>query len=119
MRDDRRVDLNVWCIFVPTVKPKATKKRFFRTKHHKAWDKYVRNISGGLTILAPSKGQWIDTEDNLVEERVLPVQIACNDEQFEKIIKFTLKHYDQDALMYYKMSNEVFITNRPRESNDE
>jgi hypothetical protein len=105
-------NLKVWCILIPTLKPTDVRKKHFRTRHHKVWDKFVRNISGGLTILAPSKGQWIDNDENLVEERILPVNIACTDEQLEKIIDFTLKHYEQDALMYYKVSEDVYFAKR-------
>jgi len=97
--------LKVWCIYVPTLMG----TRFVRTKHHKRWDTYVRKITGGLTILAPSKGQWVNDDDEVIEERILPVNIACTDEQLKLIVEFSLKHYKQDALMYYKVSDEVYI----------
>lgn len=34
-----------------------------RTRHHREWDRQVRKISGGLTILPPSKGQWQNESD--------------------------------------------------------
>ena len=105
-------DLKIWCILIPTLKARKATKPYFSTKHHREWDKFVRNISGGLTIFAPGKGQWINKENELIEERVIPVNIACSDEDFKKIINFTIKHYDQDALMYYKVSDEVFLINR-------
>jgi hypothetical protein len=100
--------LKVWCILVPTLMG----KNFVRTKHHKRWDEYVREITGGLTILAPSKGQWVNDNNEVVEERILPVNIACTDEQLKQIVEFSLKHYRQDALMYYKVSDEVYIVKK-------
>ena len=79
-----------------------------RTRHHKNWDSFVRNITCGLTILKPCKGQWID-KSKLYEERVIPVRIACTRKQLDKIIDFTIKHYRQIAVMAYKISDEVIV----------
>ena len=68
-------DLKIWCILIPTLKARFSRKKYFSTKHHKVWDAYVRKLTGGLTILAPGKGQWINENQELVEERVIPVQI--------------------------------------------
>lgn len=77
-----------------------------RTRHHKEWDKVVRKISGGLTILSPSKGQWV-SEGTLYEDRVIPVRIVCTRKQIEKIIDFTASHYKQLAVLAYVVSSEV------------
>jgi len=104
----RSNSLKVWCILVPTLMG----DRHVSTKHHKEWDKYVRKITGGLTIFAPGKGQWVNDEDRLIEEKIIPVHVACNERQLEKIVKFSIKHYRQDALMYYKVTDEVFIVKK-------
>lgn len=98
-----------------------------RTVHHKEWDKYVKSITGGLTILAPAKGQWVN-EGVEYPERVLPVRVMVEEEemneskdfihwtkaenehsQIHKIVMFTLAHYRQKAVMYYVISNQVNI----------
>jgi hypothetical protein len=107
-------DLKIWCILIPTLKAKEAKNPFFRKRHHKVWDNFVRDITGGLTIFATGKGQWVNDENEVVEERVIPVNIACTDKQLKSIIEFTIKHYDQDALMYYKVSDEVFLIKRDK-----
>jgi hypothetical protein len=85
--------------------------RFVKTRHHRVFDRYVRKITGGLTIFAPGKGQWVNPEnDELVEERIIP------EAELRKIVKFTIKHYDQDALMFYKVSDDVFIISRGEEN---
>lgn len=81
----------------------------FTLSHHKAWDEYVRNISGGLTILKTARGQWLDNNKKLHAEYVIPVRVACTREQIEQIIDFTLTHYKQKAVMAYKISDEVII----------
>ena len=79
-----------------------------RLRHHRRWDDYVRKLSGGLTILRPATGQWVH-QDKLFVERVIPVRIYCTEDDIKKIIKFTLGHYQQIAVMAYKISSEVYI----------
>lgn len=96
-------------ILVPTL----MRNKPIRLRHHKEWDKVVRKISGGLTILHPAKGQWIHPETNeLISERVIPVRIACTRKQLDRILDFTVGHYDQFAVMAYLLSEEVVIKYR-------
>ena len=95
---------SIWEILVPTV----MNNKPVRTKHHKEWDKYVRSLSGGLTILQTSKGQWID-EGKIFYDRIIPVRVYCSRKHIEKIVDFTIKHYRQISVMAYKISNEVII----------
>lgn len=101
----------LWEVLVPTL---TKTKKPIRTKHHKNWDDYVRKIAGGLTILKPGRGQWVDAGE-LYEERVIPVRVACTEKQINKIIDFTIKHYDQIAVMAYLVSEKVIIK---RENNE-
>lgn len=102
--------MNLYQILVPcnyndTGKP-------VRTRHHKNWDAYVRKITGGLTILTPGKGQWIHKGD-LYEDRVIPVNIMCEEKDIKRIAEFTAKHYRQIAVMYFKLSSECVIHTNP------
>jgi hypothetical protein len=98
----------VFEIIVPTMYGDNNKP--ISTKHHRAWDSVVRSITGGLTILAVAKGQWVNKDDKkLYVERVIPVRIMCTEKQFQKIVKFSLSHYRQKAIMFYKISDEVQI----------
>lgn len=95
-------------IMVPTIYGDTEKP--IKTKHHKSWDSYVRSITGGLTICSVSKGQWVDPKSgSLWIERIIPVQIACTQAEMELIVKFSLKHYRQKAIMYCVLSKEVYI----------
>lgn len=80
-----------------------------RTRHHRGWDERVRKIAGGLTILKPGKGQWVH-EDDLYEDRVIPVRIFCTQKQIERIGQITIEHYEQEAVMYYQLSDWCLIT---------
>lgn len=93
----------LWEILVPTMmngKP-------VRTKYHKVWDEKVRAISNGLTILKSAKGEWVSSSGELFAERMIPVRIACSENDIEKIMDITIKYYNQEEVMAYKISECV------------
>lgn len=80
----------------------------FALSHHHKWDDFVRSQAGGLTLLRSVKGQWVN-DGKLYADRVIPVRIACDKEIIVRIMKFTREHYNQKAVMAYKLSDEVLI----------
>ncbi len=94
-------EILVPCIFEDTKKP-------VKTRHHRVWDKYVRRISGGLTIFTPVKGQWVDN-GQLYLDRMIPVRVICTEKQINDIIDYSLKHYRQLAILAYKISDTVIL----------
>lgn len=96
-------------ILVPTIRNDG---KPFRTRYHRVWDKKVREISGGLTIFQPVKGQWISNEGQLFTERMIPVRIICDDIQIMEIIKFTMAYYDQLAILAYEVSSNVLLIHK-------
>lgn len=97
----------VYRILVPTV---SNEGKPFRKRHHIQWDKKVLEITGGLTINAPTiVEKWLDTEKKLYTDRNIPVDIICNAEEINVIREFTKKHYNQKAVCYYKISDEYRI----------
>lgn len=96
----------LWEILVPTIF--EDNKKPVRLKHHKKWDEYVNKISGGMTILKPVKGYWISNND-LYEDRNIPVRIACTRKEILRIAEFTKNHYRQLSIMVYKISDEVLF----------
>jgi hypothetical protein len=110
-------ELYLWEILVPTMKNvydgHIPKKPFFSIRHHRQWDKKVRAIAGGLTIYPPVKGQWISGDGRLFEERMIGVRIMCSEEEIEKIVDLTAKHYGQLAIFYYLVSTYVKIKHFP------
>lgn len=99
----------IWEILVPTTRNDGS---FIRTRYHRVWDAKVREISGGLTILTPAKGQWISPEGELYAERMIPVRIICSRSEMEKIVSLTMKYYDQKAILAYKISSEYILKYR-------
>ena len=79
-----------------------------RTRHHREWDKRVRKIAGGLTVLLPGKGHWVHKSE-LYVDRMIPVRVFCTAEQMQDIAQITLMHYEQEAVMYYQIADWVLI----------
>ena len=99
--------MKLYEILVPCVRNDG---RPVRTRCHREWDKRVRRITGGLTVMAPGRGQWVHG-DTLFNERMIPVRICCTASQIEAIAELTAAFYEQLAVMYYVISNEVVIRN--------
>jgi hypothetical protein len=98
---------SMWQIMIPC---NFNSGKPVRTRHHKEWDKRVNKITGGLTILPPSKGMWVDKDTNdLYKERMIPVNIIATESQMQKIADITIQHYRQLAVMYFKISDSAFI----------
>lgn len=95
----------LWEILVPTIVEEIP----VRVAHHRLWDDKVKAIANGLTILTPTKGKWVSPEGNLISERMIPVRIACTTEQIEAISDITADHYSQREVMFYKVSDDVYI----------
>lgn len=101
--------MSLYEILVPTIY--GDTKKPIRTAHHKNWDKEIIKLTGGLTILKPGKGTWVYNNETY-KERVIPVRIRCDKKNLDKIVQFTLAHYRQIAVMYYKITDECYIVYR-------
>lgn len=107
--DKEKTQKFLWEILVPTVRRVPIgKKTGYSTRYHQLWDAKVREITGGLTVNSPVKGTWVSGGE-LFQERMIPVRIMCTRLQIEQISAFTAKHYDQLAIMFYRISDEVQI----------
>lgn len=107
--------MELWEILVPASNGKLKIK--FSYAHHKEFDNFVKSLSGGLTVLKSAKGEWESPSGELFTDRIIPVRIACSREDIEKIIDFTIEHYNQEAVMAYKLSDEVIIKHRNEQEN--
>lgn len=104
----------LWEILVPA---SDNTDKEFSYEHHKAWDAFVKNITGGLTVMKTAKGQWVSPRTGVEYlDRIIPCRIACSEEQINEIIAFTLKHYDQEAVMAYRISTKVIIKHKEEKS---
>lgn len=96
----------IWEILVPT---ETQAGRPIRTRQHREWDARVRRVTGGLTVLQPVRGQWMASHGVLDSERMIPVRIACTEKEINQIADMTAEFYGQDAVMFYCISDKVFI----------
>jgi hypothetical protein len=103
------LETQLWEILVPyRMGPKGRKT--VPLPHHWIWDEKVRSITGGLTIFKCARGQWVDPATNvLYKEPVIPVRIACTEEQIDLIAEFTATHYKQHAVFTSLVSEKVKI----------
>lgn len=99
----------VYEILVPTTRNDG---RPISARFHRIWDKTIMEISGGLTILNPSKGKWKSLSDESYNERMIPVRIVCDETDIDRIIDITMNYYEQEAVLAYVISNEVILKNR-------
>lgn len=96
-------------ILVPT---QSNEGKPYRARFHRVWDAKMRAISSGLTILTPAKGQWVSEDGVLYSERMIPVRIICTQEEIERIIEFSMKYYEQLAILAYEISSNVILRHK-------
>lgn len=94
----------LWEILVPTFDNTGN---HFGLAYHQIWDEKVRAISGGLTIMKTSKGQWVSREGDLFLDRMIPVRIFCTEPEIDQIIQITMEYYRQLAVICYRISDYV------------
>ena len=97
---------SIWEILIPTTMPDG---KPIRTRRHREWDNRVRRITGGLTVMPVARGQWVSPNNKLFIERMIPVRIACTEKQINIIADMTAFFYEQEAVMFYRISDEVYI----------
>lgn len=102
-------DRLLWEILVPATDHEGKK---FPIPYHNIWDNAVREMTGGITIMAKSRGEWVSDSGTLFKERMIPVRVWSNRGDMEKIARITLDHYDQLAVLYYLISSEVTLLKR-------
>lgn len=111
------VELPLWEILVPykmgehdNSDPSLPKrKRTIPVPYHQVWDDFVRKTTGGLTIHRAARGQWEDREGKLYKEIMIPVRIACTQDQIKQIAEFTVQHYKQKAVFVTLVSEKTLI----------
>jgi hypothetical protein len=96
----------LWEVLVPV---QANSGKEWPIEHHHEWDEQVRRAIGGLTIMRTAKGQWVDSDGTLFNERMIPVRLACDESQVRQVMSLTMTHYDQLAVMAYRVSDRSIV----------
>lgn len=105
----------LWEILVPTVRNDG---RPFRLRYHRVWDDKVRAISGGLTIMKPAIGQWVDpATSDIYRDRTIPVRFIATRTQMQQIVAMSCIYYDQLAMLCYRIADEVVMMSREEAEN--
>ena len=99
----------MWEILVPA---SSNKSQEFTYEHHKAWDDFIKSVAHGVTIMKTAKGQWVSPTGQLYIDRMIPCRILCNKKQIHQIINFTIKHYNQEAVLAYRISDNVILKHK-------
>ncbi len=100
----------LWEILVPA---SNNKDQQFSYEHHKEWDAFVKKITGGVTIMKTAKGEWVSPNGKVYVDRMIPCRIVCTEEQMSEIIDFTIEHYNQEAVLAYRISTNVILRYKP------
>jgi len=99
----------MWEILVPTER-RLEPGKYYTTRFHRVWDEKVREITGGLTVMSPARGSWVNPNTGeLFRERMIPVRLMATREEIEKVVNLTVQYYDQIAVLCYKISDEVIL----------
>lgn len=102
-------NLQLWEILVPY----AMGRKNVQVPYHRIWDSKVMEIAGGMTLMKVSKGSWISSKTNKTHrELMIPVRIACSEEQIKQIAEFTITHYNQEAVFVSLISEKTMIIHR-------
>ena len=95
----------MWEILVPCRLPTG---RLIAPKTHRIWDDFVRKQCDGLTLLKTAKGQWIHpVSKKVIDEKMIPVRIVCNEMTLKLIADFTREFYSQHTVLAYSVSETV------------
>jgi len=101
--------LPLWEILVPY----SIGRKNVQVPYHREWDEKVMAITGGLTIMRAAKGAWNSPNTGKSHrELMIPVRIACTEEQIAKIAKMTIEHYRQEAVFVSLISNRSVVFHR-------
>jgi hypothetical protein len=113
MKTRKLIGKSLWEILVPALDRLGFKRT---VQYHNVWDGTVRTITGGLTIMPPARGEWVcGSEDGTIfKEPMIPVRVWATRKQMDKIAEITMEHYDQLAVMFYHISDEVLIVSREK-----
>lgn len=111
----KQKNLKLWEILIPKFSNQGLE---YSLKYHQEWDKKVRQMAGGLTIMKTAKGHWINPSGNLFVEEMIPVRVSCAEQDIDSVIQKTINHYDQEAILAYELSSNVKLRYKEDYEND-
>ena len=100
----------LWEILVPTTRNDG---RPFHTRYHRVWDREVERISGGMTLMPVANGRWTAPDGTRYAERMIPVRILATRDEMSRIVDYTIRYYEQLAVLAYEISSNVILRAAP------
>lgn len=100
-------ELKVWEILVPMRNDRGLR---IDAENHYRWDEKIVKITGGLTIMRSlGEGKYLEKSGNIIKEGMVPVRVACTEEQIKEIMEITREHYKQEAVFAMLVSSQALI----------
>lgn len=84
-------------------------ENYLKTKQFTLWQELVHDISGGITILSTAKGTWISPKGDLLKDAMVPIRFIATEVEAQTIAELSLVYFEQQAIMYYKISDQPVI----------
>jgi hypothetical protein len=101
---------HMWELILPVGKD----NKEFTPEQHKAWEDEIKSISKDIIFIREVKGDWL--KSNLIEfkEKVIRIDVVCNNAQLKKIVAFTVTHYQLEDLIIFQTGEEVIIARKAK-----
>ena len=80
----------------------------FSNSYRKIFVDILIKETGGLSVLPTVKGFWIDKGITYADENT-PLRVICTGEDIERFAYIAKEHFNQLAILYYKISDDVVI----------
>jgi len=93
-------------ILIPVV---ANDGQTFCAEHNECWRKMVRGLCNGLTVFQQVSGEWVSPNGQLFAEQMVPVRVLATANDIKRISDYSAKHYQQEAIMFHKVTDHVSI----------
>ena len=95
----------MWELLIPA----GINNKEFTAEQHKVWENDVTKSVGEITIIRQLKGDWLTSNKLEFKDRVLRVNVVCNEKQLKKIIQITMLLYHMEKIIVYKTGEDVII----------
>lgn len=97
--------IGLWEILIPVSHKDGTP---VTEKDHRIWWSSLEAI-GAHQFLVPAAMPWFVNEPHLVGVRMIPFRVACTREQITKVANLTATYFGQDAVLLYRVSDDVTL----------
>ena len=98
----------LWAIVRPM---QSNSGKPFTVEHHRAWEDNVIGTFGGATFLPVADGAW-KHGGMIFREPMQQINVIGTWDQMLNLVRETMLHYDQLAIMWHMVAHDPHITYR-------